>query len=59
LGVIQTERKMTCATGDLKAPSSRRCHTFSLSRNLTSSEQLGIDPEKNYNFAHLPIDFVK
>ena len=40
LGVIQIERKMTCATGDMKALSSRRCHTFPLSRNLTSSGRI-------------------
>ena len=27
--------------------------------DLDDGEQLGIDLEKNYNFAHLPIDFVK
>jgi len=54
LGVIQIERKMTCATGDLKALSSRRCQTFSLSRNLTSSGRI----EMAASSAFRPLNFT-
>jgi hypothetical protein len=43
-------------TNDGSGRTSRHPQTF---QKIRAHEQLGIDLEKNYNFAHLPIDFVK